>query len=110
MTQYAQITTREANLKTDFGYSLAVKWFGQETVDSLPTYVRGKNKGKPKGRLAWKKVERGGWVRQPQIYDGEANGYVEHRVGQVIGKALFLDEWQTPIDQLELVKAEGENV
>lgn len=50
-----------APLSEDFGYNLAVKWFGQEAVDSLPEFVRGKNKGKKKGFIRWRKVTVAGY-------------------------------------------------
>lgn len=62
MTNYAQIDSRSAYLSTDFGEEIARKWFGDESVDSLPRYTRGPRKGKIKGAVTWSKVIRGGWV------------------------------------------------
>lgn len=85
MTQYARFHTQTADLTTDFGYEMAVKWFGQDIVDELPKFVKGKNKGKPKGIYEWKKVLEGGWVRAQGLPNG---GYVEHRRGSTIERKL----------------------
>lgn len=55
------IDTTGASLAGEFAYSLAVKWFGQEAIDSLPEYTRGKHKGKKKGFLRWRKVTVAGY-------------------------------------------------
>lgn len=83
-TNYAQIDTRSAALDTDFGEEMARKWFGDDVVDALPKYIRGKRAGRPKGFYVWTKVVRGGWVRG---YDRE-DGYVETRVGLTIERGL----------------------
>jgi hypothetical protein len=83
MTNYAQIEERSSFLFSDFGENLARQWFGNETVDALPKFQRGKHKGKPKGVLVWQKVVKGGWVRE-----GFETGYVENRVGHVIKRQL----------------------
>ena len=80
MTNYAQIDNRDAYLSTDFGEEIARKWFGDESVDALPRYVRGPRKGKIKGAVTWTKVLRGGWVR--------GGGYVESRVGHIFERKL----------------------
>jgi hypothetical protein len=82
MTNYAQIEQRTAFLHTEFGEELARRWFGDESVNALPRYKRGKHKGKIKGAVTWSKVLRGGWVR-----DG-LYGYVENRVGHVFERKL----------------------
>jgi hypothetical protein len=79
MTNYAVIETRSAFLSTDFGEELARKWFGDESVDSLPCYTRGPRKGKIKGAITWTKVLRGGWIR---------GGGVENRVGHISERKL----------------------
>ena len=72
MTHRATISTRNAHLASDFGEKMARKWFGDEAFESIETkYVRGHNKGKLKGEVAWVKVERGGWVSE-----GHDNGFV----------------------------------
>lgn len=89
MTNYAQIEIRTAYLSTEFGEEIARKWFGDESVDSLPCYVRGPRKGKIKGAVTWSKVVRGGWVRTERAtaYDDSA-GYVENRVGRIFERKL----------------------
>jgi ssDNA-binding Zn-finger/Zn-ribbon topoisomerase 1 len=59
--QAARIETKAAEIASDFGGGLALRWFGQEIVDSLPRYVRGAKAGKPKGWIVWDKVAVGGW-------------------------------------------------
>lgn len=86
MTNRAQFNTRTADLTTDFGYEMAVKWFGQDVVDSLPKFIRGKNAGKPKGIYQWTKVDKGGWVSDMYAPNG---GYVENRSGAIIERALY---------------------
>ena len=89
MTNYAQIDNRSAFLYTEFGEDLARKWFGDESVDSLPRYTRGPRKGKIKGAITWSKIVRGGWVRVSKATaNGEATGYVETRVGRVFDRKL----------------------
>lgn len=79
---YAEIDTKKASLDSEFGYSKAIEWFGEELVGSLPKYVRGPKKGMPKGFIVWKKVVRGGWVK---TFGG---GYVENRVNAIIERKL----------------------
>jgi len=76
---YARIEERSAKLSTDFGEELARKWFGDEALESLPRYVRGQSKGKPKGFLKWTKVTKGGWQRLgPAVAAGGSSGRVLH--------------------------------
>jgi hypothetical protein len=89
MPNYAQIEGRTAYLSTDFGEEIARKWFGDESVDSLPRYLRGPRKGKIKGAVTWSKVLRGGWVRTGrETAYGDATGYVENRVGRIFDRKL----------------------
>lgn len=83
MANYAHIESRTAYLSTDFGEEIARKWFGHETVDSLPRYASGPRKGKIKGAVTWSKVLHGGWIRA-----GSETGYVENRVGRVFDRKL----------------------
>lgn len=64
MTNYATLENRSAPLSGEFGYNYAVRLFGQEAVDSLPVYIRGKNKGKVKGYIHWRRCVTGGWARE----------------------------------------------
>ena len=54
------VTKRHARLSDDFGLKMAQKYFHQETIDSLGLYVKGKNKGKNKGIIAWTKIQKNG--------------------------------------------------
>jgi hypothetical protein len=87
MTNRAQIDYRTAYLSTDFGEEIARKWFGDETVDSLPRYTRGVRKGKIKGVVSWSKVVRGGWVSAGTAF-GDYTGYVERRIGRIFDRKL----------------------
>jgi hypothetical protein len=89
MTNYAKIQYRDAYLSTEFGEEIARKWFGDESVDSLPRFVRGPRKGKIKGVVTWAKIVQGGWVRgERETASGEATGYVERRVGLIFDRKL----------------------
>lgn len=59
---FAKTTIHDAWLSDEFGESYARKIFGSNIVDTLPRYVRGKRKGKLKGKIVWRKVEKGGWL------------------------------------------------
>ena len=96
MTQYASITTRSAWLGKEFGEEYARKIFGDDVVDALPRYVRGKNAGKFKAEIEWAKVERGGWIRTgAATANGDATGRVENRAGSTIAWRLIQREWGT---------------
>lgn len=89
MTNRAQIDYRTAHLSTDFGEEIARKWFGNESVDSLPRYTRGPRKGKIKGVVSWSKVTRGGWISTGRkTASGDYSGYVERRVGHIFDRKL----------------------
>lgn len=86
MTNYVDITTRSAWLWTEFGSSFAARIIPAEILDSLPRYVRGPKKGQIKDhKIAWKKVERGGWDVD--------RGCAENRVGKVILAQLVWYPW-----------------
>ncbi len=102
MTVRADIDYRGGYMSSEFVEGMARRYFGDEIVDALPRYVRGKRKGHLKGRLEWQKVLKGGWVKTGAYdHDGmRASGYVERRVGKVIKVELNLPEWgaePTPI-------------
>lgn len=91
---YATLEHRAARLSGDFGESFARRAFGDDVVDALPRFVRGKNAGKLKGEIEWIKVTRGGWVRTARATaNGDAEGYVENRVGKIIARRLIIREW-----------------
>jgi len=62
MANLAELESKITWLKYDFGNELARKWFGDEAIDALPKFTRGKNKGKTKGCLTWNKCTKGGWA------------------------------------------------
>lgn len=63
MVQYAKYDDKFSALATDFGYEFACKVFGQTTVDQMPKFQRGPNKGKLKGFIGWRNCVVGGWSR-----------------------------------------------
>ena len=102
MTVRADIDYRDGYMSSEFIEGMARRYFGDDVVDALPRYVRGKRKGRLKGFLTWEKVVKGGWVKTGAYdHDGmRASGYVERRVGKVIKVELNLPEWgaePTPI-------------
>lgn len=59
---FAESETNDAWLSSEFGESYARRIFGDEIVDGLERYKRGKYKGKLKGKIVWRKITKGGWV------------------------------------------------
>lgn len=93
MANHAKFEWRTAYLSGEFGESMARRYFGDELVDAMPRYVRGKRKGLLKGQIAWTKVAKGGFVITG-LNEGEGpSGYVERRVGKVIEVRLQHCEW-----------------
>jgi hypothetical protein len=90
MVNRAEFSTRDAFLFTDFGEEMARRYFPEEKIESLGRFVRGKHKGRLRGKITWVKVTRGGWV---QVYPGLEGGYVEPRVGKVIEVRLQTAPW-----------------
>ena len=85
---------RQGWMSDDFIENLARRYLGDEVVDSLPRYVKGKRKGKLKGRLEWVKVTKQGWSRTGgRTDDGYATGFVELRLGKVIKVDLVMPVW-----------------
>lgn len=94
---HAVYETKSAWLSSEFGESYARRLMGDEAVDNLPRYVRGKRKGCLKGRLIWKKCVHGGWVGKGSIPDGGGPvGFVEYRVGKTTDAVLVHGEWGEP--------------
>ena len=95
MTVRAEIDYRNGYMSSEFIQNMARRYFGDDVVDALPRYVKGKRKGQLKGFLRWQKVSRGGWVKTgPYDHDGmRASGYVERRVGKVINVDLSIPVW-----------------
>lgn len=63
MASYGTLETKFADLATDFGLEWATKLFGEEAIASLPVRASGKNKGKPKGYVIWRKCVVAGYCR-----------------------------------------------
>jgi hypothetical protein len=101
---YAVIEERSSWLSTEFGETLARKYFGDEVVDDMPRYVRGKRKGQIKGKMTWLKVDSGGWVRG--VYSdvfGDIKGWgVERRRGKIIRAAITIPQWGAPDENIAL--------
>ncbi len=108
---YAVIEERSAWLSTEFGETLARKYFGDKVVDNMPRYVRGKRKGQIKGKMTWLKVESGGWVRT--IYSdvfGDIDGWgVERRRGKIIRAMITIPQWGAPDEKIALLVKENED-
>tara|TARA_R110000764_G_C10697210_1_gene344722 strand:- start:86 stop:451 length:366 start_codon:yes stop_codon:yes gene_type:complete len=85
----ATYEVKKAYLSSDFGYDIAVKWFGQEAIDNLPKYTKGKYEGKPMGLVSWCKCVKGGYHPYFFAYTGR----IETRKNCVIGKALYQTNW-----------------
>lgn len=101
MTQYAKLTVKSAPLSGEFGEQMARRYFGDEAVEEMPRYVRGEKKGKLKGRIGWKKVVEGGWVRTGPSGDWGHSGRVERRVNKVIAAVLYVPQWRERPEILE---------
>jgi hypothetical protein len=52
---------KSAPIAGEFGRSRAIWLFGEDTVASLPLYVRGPKKGQPKGFICWNKTTEAGY-------------------------------------------------
>jgi hypothetical protein len=72
MAKYALLVTKWAGLETQFGLEWATKLFGAEAIASLPVRAAGKNKGKPKGFVIWRKAGIPGW--SPEVSTPLAEG------------------------------------
>lgn len=59
---FAESEIKEAWLSGEFGESYARHIFGDALVNGLPRYQRGQRKGQIKGKIAWRKITKGGWV------------------------------------------------
>lgn len=109
---YAVIEERSAWLSTEFGETLARKYFGDKVVDDMPRYVRGKRKGQIKGKMTWLKVESGGWVRT--IYSdvfGDIDGWgVERRRGKIIRAMITIPQWGAPDQKIALYVRDGDSI
>lgn len=91
----ATFEIKSAFLFTDFGVQFAQRHFTAEEIAQLGVYgPRSKHAGKPKGKIVWTKVISGGWVRTSRgTASGDAQGYVENRVGAAIRIELHTAEF-----------------
>ena len=92
---YAYIEERSAWLSSEFGEKMARHYFGDQAVDELPRYVRGKRKGQIKGQFNWMKVEKGGWVHgfHSPVFGHIKSKGVENRRGKIIRAMLTIPVW-----------------
>lgn len=91
---YAAYYSRHGWMSNDFIENMARRYFGDELVDSLPRYVKGKRKGQLKGLLQWSKVTKQGWCRTGgRTDDGHATGFVELRLDKIIYVELVMPIW-----------------
>lgn len=91
---YAEYYSRGGWMSDEFIEKLARLYLGDEVVDSLPRYVRGKRKGQLKGRLEWSKVAKQGWCRTgSRSEDGYASGFVELRLNKIVSLELVMPIW-----------------
>lgn len=97
MTNYADINERDAWLSSEFGEKMARRYFGDEAVDALPRYIKGKRKGLLKGQIVWRKVDAGGWIPREGV---------ERRVGTVIEATLQIPVWGRDPEILKHWRAE----
>ena len=61
MARHAQFEILRAKLSSDFGIEWGTALFGAEAIASLPVLMRGKNIGRPKGWVIWRKARVKGW-------------------------------------------------
>lgn len=61
--QRASYEIKTAKLASDFGVQMAERWFTAEQLALVPMLKAGKDKGKMRGIIEWKKVHVGGWQR-----------------------------------------------
>ena len=91
---YAEYYFRHGWMSNDFIENLARRYFGDEVVDSLPRYAKGKRKGQFKGLLQWSKVAKQGWCRTGgRTDDGYATGFVELRLDKIVSVELVMPVW-----------------
>ncbi len=104
MWQYARIDKKRAFLCSDFGYDYAVRTFGKVFVDSLPKFVKGKNKGKTKGSIEWARCVEGGFYKTGY---NRGEGFVENRVGKIVSIVINVQGWGDHYPVYIALKGEG---
>jgi len=91
---HAEYYSRHGWMSNDFIEAMARRYFGDEVVDSLPRYAKGKRKGQLKGLLYWSKVAKQGWCRTGgRTDDGYATGFVELRIDKIVNVELVMPVW-----------------
>jgi hypothetical protein len=67
--QRARVEDRRAALAEDFGREILIKKFGDKgaeiILETFGLLKSGKNKGKPRGFIHWRKCTVGGWLHLP---------------------------------------------
>jgi hypothetical protein len=87
----AKFEVKKSWLGTEFGESYARKLFGNDVVDTMPKYSKGKNIGKFKVELRWVKCTAGGWVKTGNRHETQsfAEGFVENKSGSTVYAVLI---------------------
>lgn len=127
MSNAATVSERTAYLSSDFGISLAKRYFSDEEIASFGVFEKGKNAGKVRGEIRWVKCETGGYLYSKTF---AASAYkkpytiwnpcgVERRKGKLIWVTLVLTDFSgkvlneiggfIPSDDIKCEKDRGEN-
>ena len=96
----ASFSSRSAYLSSDFGLSLAKRYFSDEDIASFGVFSKGKNVGKPRGRIDWVKCESGGYAYSGSYIVVPYERYnitnpvgVERRKGSIVCISLVLSDY-----------------
>lgn len=96
----AHLATKSADLASEFGLDWATKLFGAEAIASLPVRAAGKNKGKPKGFVIWRKATVAGYCQEvstPLAVGQLADAWIGAGALSLRGSAMlgqWLGRWQ----------------
>ena len=122
--QRASYEIKFAKLSSEFGEAMAARWYTPEQLAAVPRLASGKNKGKMKGTIEWKKVAVGGWQRDKNgvggvqrpgtrdvaiLYVEKGTGFTRRYVsaGRVEDQAASAKAWE---DHCAQVRAEFEAI
>ena len=106
--RYATLELRYADLATDFGLEWAIRLFGRKAIASLPIRTVGKNKGKPKGYVIWRKAATSGYCREvcsPLAVGQLADAWIGE--GPYSPRGSVEGEWQGRIQPLSASASAG---